>query len=95
MSLTPKEIVRRENLTVGIFIAIMLILVNPPVVYWVNSYVRTHPLTWCWPTLWLWLQLWYMVMLGGIVFFAVRFKSWNVELIEEEVIERADAGGNS
>lgn len=65
-----------------IFYAIMiltLVMVNPPVLIWVNNYTKAHPLTGGWPTLWLWLSLWYLIAMIAFAISAWKIDKWNKE----------------
>jgi len=77
------SVARKESILVVVFFVVTLLMTNPPVVYWVSRYAESVPLTLGWPTLWVWLQFWYLVMIGGLVLFGLKLKSWNVEYIEE------------
>lgn len=35
---------------------VSVLMVNPPIVFWVNDYCTAHPLTFGWPTMYLWLE---------------------------------------
>ena len=54
-----------------------VIMVNPPVVYWVNDYCIAHPLTFGWPTMFWWLEFWYVVMIADFGIAALTMKSWD------------------
>jgi len=79
-------------LIVAVFFIITLLMTNPPVVNWVSAYAEENPLLFGWPTLWVWLQVWYLLMIGGLIWFGLKFKSWNVEYIEESVEGHLDGG---
>ncbi|HEX6988262.1 MAG TPA: hypothetical protein VF282_02240 [Bacillota bacterium] len=77
--------IKRENRLVWVFFLVTVLMVNPPILYWLNGWFQARPLLMGWPTLWLYLTFWYVVMLGGFVYFAARLPSWQAELIEEAV----------
>lgn len=59
----------------GIFI-LVLIMVNPPIVYYVSDYAGTHPFVLGWPTLLVWLDFWYFVGIAAFVIGALTIESW-------------------
>jgi len=84
-------VARKESIIVAAFFVFTLVMTNPPVVSWVSKYAQSAPLMFGWPTLWVWLQFWYLVMIGGLVLFGLKLKSWNVDYIEETL--RKGKGG--
>ena len=54
-----------------------MVMVNPPVLYWVNDYCVVHPLTFGWPTMFLWLEFWFTVMIADFVWAGLRLKAWD------------------
>jgi hypothetical protein len=86
------SVAKRENIIVAAYFIFTLIMTNPPVVNWVSNYAETTPLIFGWPTLWVWLQFWYLAMIGGLIWFGMRFKSWNVDYIEESVEQQIGGG---
>lgn len=60
-----------------IILVFSVLMVNPPVVYWVNDYCLTHPLTFGWPTMYLWLEFWYIVIIVAFLFSAWKLKAWD------------------
>lgn len=82
----------RENAIAWAFFLVTVLAVNPPVLTAVNRYFVIQPLLAGWPTMWLYLTFWYVVMLIGFVFFAMRFRSWQVEGLEREVDEQTGRG---
>jgi hypothetical protein len=80
-----KQQAARESRIVWLFFLVTILMVNPPVLTTVNAWFVGRPLLWGWPTMWLYLSFWYLVMLGGFIYFALRFKSWQAEPLEEAV----------
>lgn len=60
-------------------LVIALIMVNPPVLSFINEFAATHPITWGYPTLWIWLEFWYAVAIIDFLVAAVKLKSWRTE----------------
>lgn len=60
-------------------LVVSLIMVNPPVLGFVNNYAASTPITLGLPTIWLWLQFWYVVMIVAFIVSAVKLKSWKKE----------------
>jgi len=60
-----------------VILLLWLLMVNPPVVTWVNEYARSHPLTFGWPTLWVWLEFWYVAGIAGFALAAAKLPAWN------------------
>lgn len=87
-----KANVKQERKTVWIFFLITILMVNPPVLTWANEWVKQMPLLFGWPTLWLYLTFWYVVMWGGLVYFAISFKSWQVDFLEEHAADIDEEG---
>ena len=56
---------------------VSVLMVNPPIVFWVNDYCTAHPLTFGWPTMYLWLEFWFLVMIANFVVAAWKLKAWN------------------
>lgn len=81
---------RRDTILVFVALGIPLLLVNPPVIGWVNDYAASQPITLGQPTLWLWLEVWYAVMLVELVLFAVKLPSWQAHTLEHQVEELTD-----
>ena len=44
-----------------IILMLSVLMVNPPILPFVNTYCAAHPMTFGWPTLFLWLEFWYAV----------------------------------
>ena len=62
-----------------VFYAIILfslVMVNPPVLMFINQYAIGTPLTFRLPTLWVWLQFWYVLMIISFLVAAIRIKRW-------------------
>ncbi len=71
-----------------LFYAVLLlgvVMVNPPVVYWVNDYCAGHPLLFGWPTMYLWLEFWYLVMIVDFVLAAWKLKGWDCRQDEKPI----------
>jgi hypothetical protein len=73
---------RRESRIIWIFFLITILMVNPPILTWLNVWFKAHPLVGGWPTLWLYLTFWYVVMLGGFLYFALKFRTWQAKPLE-------------
>jgi hypothetical protein len=83
---------RRNNRLVWGFLIFTVVMVNPPVVQWVNDWAKDNPLLFGWPTLWLWLEFWYMVMIVGLFIFAFVLPSWKARYVEEVARDVEPAG---
>lgn len=83
---------KREKLIVIVFFLITLLMTNPPIVNVVNSYAQTKPLILGWPTLWIWLEFWYLLMIGGMIWFGLRFKTWRAEYTVDSAQSNTDGG---
>lgn len=83
---------KKENIFIACFFTLTLLMTNPPVINLVSKYVETKPLTLGWPTLWVWLQFWYLTMIGGAIWFSLKFKVWNTDYIEESTESILDGG---
>mgnify|MGYP004662441709 FL=1 len=60
-----------------IILMLSVLMVNPPILPFVNTYCVEHPMTFGWPTLFLWLEFWYAVMILDFLWGALRLKSWD------------------
>lgn len=60
-----------------IVLILSIVMVNPPIVYWVNDYCVAHPMTFGWPTMYWWLQFWYAVMIIDFALAAWKLKEWD------------------
>ncbi|GFI62097.1 hypothetical protein IMSAG049_01270 [Clostridiales bacterium] len=69
------KISKGEKIVYAIFI-IVLIMVNPPILNFVNDYAINNPLTFGWPTLLVWLNLWYIIAIIDFLIGAIKIKSW-------------------
>ena len=79
------------------FYAIMLLgvlMVNPPVLNFVNGYCRNNPLMFGFPTLWLWLEFWFGVMILDFLIAAVTLKEWDCRQDNTPIVpaERPEGG---
>lgn len=72
-----------EKLYIGLFI-LVLIMVNPPILSFVNNYAIKNPMIKGYPTMWLWLQLWYWIGIIGFLVAAITLPSWKKEYKEED-----------
>ena len=86
------SVAKKENVFIICFFIVTLLMTNPPVVNLINKYAETTPLTLGWPTLWVWLQFWYLVMIGGAIWFSLKFKTWSTDYIEESTESALDGG---
>lgn len=86
------SVAKKENIIVATYFAFTLLMTNPPVVNWISKYAESNPLVMGWPTVWVWLQFWYMAMIGGLIYFGLKFKSWNVDYIEESFEQHIEGG---
>ncbi len=84
---------RRESRIVWGFFLFTILMVNPPVLTWLNPLFEARPLMGGWPTMWLYLTFWYVVMFAGFLFFALKFESWKVEPLEKQFHQDKDAEG--
>ncbi|MCJ7690652.1 MAG: hypothetical protein MUO60_15240 [Clostridiaceae bacterium] len=66
---------RNEKFVYGVFI-LVLIMINPPILNIVNSYVLENPLTLGWPTMFIWLEFWYLVAIIDFFVGIITIKSW-------------------
>ena len=69
-----------------VILVVSVLMVNPPIVYWVNDYCVQHPITFGWPTMFLWLELWYTVMVVDFLVAAIKLKAWNCHQDKKEII---------
>ncbi|WP_052447564.1 hypothetical protein [Clostridium polynesiense] len=53
-----------------------LIMVNPPILNYVNNYAVDNPIMFNRPTMYLWLQLWYFIAIIAFLIGAVTIKRW-------------------
>ncbi len=58
---------------------IPLIMLNPPVLYWVNNYAVSHLLTFGLPTMWLWTWLWLIVWFVEFGVCSAKSKIWRTD----------------
>ena len=63
-----------------------VLMVNPPVVYLVNNYCVSHPMTLGWPTMFLWLEFWYVVMVVDFIIAASKLKAWDCHQDGKEIV---------
>lgn len=61
---------------------LVLVMVNPPILGWINAYAKDSPFVFGYPTLWVWLQFWYAFGIAVFLFGALRIKDWNREYPE-------------
>lgn len=66
-----------------------VLMVNPPIVFWVNDYCVEHPLLFGWPTMYLWLEFWFLVMIADFLLAAYKLKSWDCRQ-DNRPIEQVD-----
>lgn len=66
---------RNEKFVYGVFI-LVLIMVNPPILNIVNSYVLENPLTLGWPTMFVWLEFWYLAAIIDFFVGVITIESW-------------------
>lgn len=64
-----------SKLIYGVFI-LVLIMVNPPVVYYVSDYAKLHPFVFGWLTLLVWLNFWYVTGILAFIAGAFTIESW-------------------
>lgn len=75
-----------------LFYAVLIfsvLMVNPPIVFWVNDYCVEHPLLFGWPTMYLWLEFWFLVMIADFLVAAYKLKSWDCRQ-DNRSIEQVD-----
>lgn len=83
---------RRENVLVFVTLGVPVVMVNPPIIGWVNDYAASTPITLGQPTFWLWLEVWFAVMLVALVVFAAKLPSWQAHYLEEQIEEEHERG---
>ncbi|MEA5060228.1 hypothetical protein SDC9_135936 [bioreactor metagenome] len=64
-----------EKIVYAIF-AVVLIMVNPPILQAVNNYAIAKPFTFGWPTLLVWLDFWYVVGTATFLIGVLKIKAW-------------------
>lgn len=62
-----------------------ILMVNPPVLGFVNTYCVANPLTFGWPTMFLWLEFWYVVMIVDFLVAAIWMKAWDCSQDQKEI----------
>ncbi|MDD7402185.1 MAG: hypothetical protein SPK23_04580 [Eubacteriales bacterium] len=80
------------NLTKGekIFftvIIISLLMVNPPILGFINTFAQSTPLMWGYPTLWLWLEFWYVVAIVTFLVGVLKLKNWQKTYPDDEEVK--------
>lgn len=60
-----------------LILIIAIVMVNPPVVYWVNDYCIANPITCGWPTMFWWLEFWFVVMIIDFAVAAWKLPEWD------------------
>jgi hypothetical protein len=69
-----------------LILIVSILMVNPPIVYWINDYCVAHPITFGWPTMFLWLEFWYVVMVIDFIVAAVKLKAWDCHQDKKEIV---------
>ena len=80
------------NLTKGekIFFAVIIIsllMVNPPILGFINTFAQSTPLMWGYPTLWLWLEFWYVVAIVTFLVGVLKLKNWQKTYPDDEEVK--------
>ncbi len=69
-----------------IVMIVSVLMVNPPILSFVNDYCVENPLMFQYPTMWLWLEFWFVVMIIDFVIAAFKLKSWNCSQDQKEIV---------
>lgn len=64
-----------EKVVYAIF-ALVLVMVNPPILNSINNYALEKPFTFGWPTMLVWLDFWYIVAVVDFLVGVITIKSW-------------------
>lgn len=75
----------KGTLVFYIILVVSVLMVNPPILPYVNAFCEAHPLTGGWPTLFLWLEFWYVVMIVDFLVAAIRLKAWDCSKYDPEI----------
>ena len=69
-----------------VVLVVSVLMVNPPILPFVNRFCEANPITIGWPTLFLWLEFWYGVMIVDFLVGAIKLKAWDCSQDKQEIV---------
>lgn len=67
------------------FIVLCLVMLNPPVLTWVNAYAVANPFVGSLPVLYAWFYGWFLILSLGLIAIAATAPEWDGAALERRL----------